>query len=51
MIWLKAKLHDLTMASGHVAGAAFIAEGKTRQVSARKGVVLATGGFGGSVES
>jgi succinate dehydrogenase/fumarate reductase flavoprotein subunit len=49
-IWLDAALHELVMSSGRVVGAVLAADGKNVRVTARRGVVLATGGFGGSVE-
>src|SRR5262249_12399560 len=49
-IWLNATLRELTMSAGRVSGAVVTLDGKARRVSARRGVVLATGGFGGSVE-
>jgi succinate dehydrogenase/fumarate reductase flavoprotein subunit len=48
-VWLNAPLQELTTEDGRVAGAAFMVGGETRRVSARRGVVLATGGFGGDV--
>ena len=49
-IWLNASLQEVTMADGRVCGAVLAVDGKPRRVRARRGVVLATGGFGGSVE-
>jgi succinate dehydrogenase/fumarate reductase flavoprotein subunit len=49
-IWLNASLQELTVAAGRVCGAVLMADGNPRRVTARRGVVLATGGFGGSVE-
>lgn len=49
-VWLDAPLHELTMSGGRVTGAIISVAGARRRVSARRGVVLATGGFGGSVE-
>jgi len=48
-IWLNAPVGGLTTESGRVTGATVMADGKPRRVTARRGVVLATGGFGGSV--
>ena len=49
-VWLNASLQELTTANGRVTGAVLSVDGETRRVTARRGVVLATGGFGGSVE-
>src|SRR5215468_6670228 len=49
-VWLNACLQELTVAAGRVCGAVLLANGNSRRVTARRGVVLATGGFGGSVE-
>jgi succinate dehydrogenase/fumarate reductase flavoprotein subunit len=49
-IWLDASLRELTSADGRVTGATISVGGETRQVTARRAIVLATGGFGGSVE-
>jgi succinate dehydrogenase/fumarate reductase flavoprotein subunit len=49
-IWANAKLQELTVANGRVTGAVIAVDGKLRRVNVRRGVVLATGGFGGSVE-
>ncbi len=49
-IWLNASLRELTIADGRVTGAVLSVDGETRRVTARRAVVLATGGFGGSVE-
>lgn len=49
-VWLNASLQELTVAEGRVCGAVLAVEGKPRRVSVRRGVVLATGGFGGSVD-
>src|SRR5262249_53755549 len=48
-IWLDASLQELTVVGGRVCGAVLLVEGKRRQVTARRGIVLATGGLGGSV--
>ncbi len=49
-IWLDASLRELTIADGRVTGAVLSVGGETRRVTARRAVVLATGGFGGDVE-
>jgi 3-oxosteroid 1-dehydrogenase len=49
-IWLNASLNELTSDGGRVTGATVNVDGKPRRVTARRGVILATGGFGGSVE-
>ena len=49
-VWLNASLHELITADGRVCGAVVIAGGETRRVTARRGIILSTGGFGGSVE-
>ena len=49
-IWLNAALQELTAADGRVTGAVLSVDGETRRVTARRAVVLSTGGFGGSVE-
>src|SRR5215471_10821985 len=49
-IWLNASLQELTVAAGRVCGAVLMVDGNPRRVTARRGIVLATGGFGGSVE-
>ena len=49
-VWLNASLRELTSADGRVTGATISVGGETRHVIARRAVVLATGGFGGSVE-
>ena len=49
-VWLNASLRELTSADGRVTGAVLSVDGETRHVTARRAVVLATGGFGGSVE-
>jgi len=49
-VWLNASLRELTSAGGRVTGATLSVDGVTRHVTARRAVVLATGGFGGSVE-
>jgi succinate dehydrogenase/fumarate reductase flavoprotein subunit len=49
-VWLNASLQELTVAAGRVCGAVLSVDGNPHRVTARRGVVLATGGFGGSVE-
>ena len=49
-VWLNASVRELITADSRVTGAELQVEGKTRRVTARRAVVLATGGFGGSVE-
>ena len=49
-IWLNASLRELTGTDGRITGATLSVDGETRHVTARRAVVLATGGFGGSVE-
>jgi succinate dehydrogenase/fumarate reductase flavoprotein subunit len=49
-IWLNAPLQELTVAGDRVNGAVISFAGRPQQVVARRAVVLATGGFGGSVE-
>ena len=49
-IRLNASLRELTVAAGRISGAMVDAEGKAMRVNVRRGVVLTTGGFGGSVE-
>ena len=49
-VWLNASLQELTVAAGRVCGAVLMVNGSLRRVTARRGIVLATGGFGGSVE-
>ena len=49
-VWLNASLQELTVAAGRVCGAVLMVNGNPRRVTARRGIVLATGGFGGSVE-
>jgi succinate dehydrogenase/fumarate reductase flavoprotein subunit len=43
-------LQELTTDGGRICGAAVRVEGQPSQIVARRGVILATGGFGGSVE-
>jgi glycine/D-amino acid oxidase-like deaminating enzyme len=47
-MWTKAPLIDLTIDSGRVTGATVMREGKPVAIHARRGVVLATGGFPGN---
>src|SRR5947208_16787683 len=49
-VWLNASLQELTVAAGRVCGAVVLANGHPRRLNAPRGVVLATGRFGGSVE-
>ncbi|HVM81366.1 MAG TPA: FAD-dependent oxidoreductase [Stellaceae bacterium] len=49
-ILLNASLQSLTTAENGVSGAVLSVEGRPLRVAARRGVVLATGGFGGSLE-
>src|SRR5262245_43393987 len=49
-VWLNASLQDLTVAAGRVCGAVLLVNGNPRRVTVRRGIVLATGGFGGSVD-
>ena len=49
-LWLNASLRELTTDNGRITGATLDIDGKPRRVIARRGVILATGGFGGSVE-
>jgi succinate dehydrogenase/fumarate reductase flavoprotein subunit len=50
-IRFNAALRKLTVEGGRVTGAVLSINGETRQIWARRAVVLATGGFGGSVEA
>ena len=49
-IRLNTALQELTVEGGRVAGATVSAGGTTQRIIARRAVILATGGFGGSVE-
>ena len=49
-VWRNAALRELIMEGPRVSGAVLEVDGARRRVTARRGVVLATGGFGGSVE-
>jgi succinate dehydrogenase/fumarate reductase flavoprotein subunit len=49
-IWCNARLEELTLSGGRVRGGVLSINGKRSEVNARRGVVLATGGLGGSVE-
>ena len=49
-IWLNASLQELTVASGRVCGAVLLVKGNPRRITVRRGIVLATGGFGGSID-
>ena len=47
-IWLGARVESLVQRDGRVIGASVSLDGRTQSVRARRGVVLATGGFSGS---
>src|SRR5262250_227408 len=49
-VWLNACLQELTLVSGRVCGAGVLVKGNLRRVTVRRGIVLATGGFGGSID-
>jgi succinate dehydrogenase/fumarate reductase flavoprotein subunit len=49
-VWFNASVRELITADGRVTGAVLWVDGEIRRISARRAVVLATGGFGGSVE-
>ncbi len=49
-VWVNAALGELTRADGRVTGTVLSLDGKLCRVTAHRAVVLATGGFGGSVE-
>jgi succinate dehydrogenase/fumarate reductase flavoprotein subunit len=49
-LWVNAALQDLMVENGQVRGAVLVTDGQARRVNVRRGAVLATGGFGGSVE-
>ena len=49
-IWCNASLQELTLAGNRISGAVLVVDGERRHVAVRRAVVLATGGFGGSVE-
>jgi len=49
-IWLNASLQELTVTSGRVCGAVLLVKGNPRGITVRRGIVLATGGFGGSID-
>jgi succinate dehydrogenase/fumarate reductase flavoprotein subunit len=49
-VWFNASVRELITADGRVTGAVLVVDGEIRRISARRAVVLATGGFGGSVE-
>ena len=48
-IRLNAGLQELIVEDGRVSGAIVSVDGKPQRITARRGVILATGGFGGSV--
>lgn len=45
-LWINAAMDDLVVEDGRVVGARIIRDGVTQNVEARKGVLLAAGGFG-----
>src|SRR5499427_341271 len=45
-IWLNTPLQELTRSAARVSGALLAADGNLRRVTVRRGIVLATGGFG-----
>jgi 3-oxosteroid 1-dehydrogenase len=49
-VWLNVSLLELTVVSGRVCGAVVSVKGNLRRVTVRRGIVLATGGFGGSID-
>ena len=49
-VWLSTSLHDLVTDGTGVCGAVAQVNGEPRGIVARRGVILATGGFGGSIE-
>ena len=49
-VWLNAALEELTRDGNRITGAIVRVDGTPRRITARRGVILATGGFGGSVE-
>jgi succinate dehydrogenase/fumarate reductase flavoprotein subunit len=49
-VWFNASVRELITADDRITGAVLSVDGRTRRVTARRAVVLATGGFGGSVE-
>ena len=49
-IWRNTSLQELTRSGARVSGALLAADGMQRRINVRRGVVLATGGFGGSSE-
>jgi succinate dehydrogenase/fumarate reductase flavoprotein subunit len=49
-IWRNASLQQLAVAGNRARGAVLVTDGKPRRVTVRRGIVLATGGFGGSVD-
>jgi len=48
-LWLNTSIQELVMDGGRIAGARLGVEGALRRVVTRRAVVLASGGFGGSV--
>ncbi len=49
-LWINAAMDDLIVEDGRVVGARIIRDGKPLNVEARKGVLLAAGGFGHNAE-
>jgi succinate dehydrogenase/fumarate reductase flavoprotein subunit len=49
-VWFNAPLQELIRSGNQVSGALITVHGKPRRIDVRRGVVLATGGFGGSIE-
>jgi 3-oxosteroid 1-dehydrogenase len=49
-IWTNAAMDDLIVSDGRVVGARVIRDGSSRNIEARKGVLLAAGGFGHNAE-
>ncbi|TMJ26136.1 MAG: FAD-binding protein [Alphaproteobacteria bacterium] len=49
-IWFNASLQELMRSGTQVCGALLAVNGKPHRIDVRRGVVLATGGFGGDVE-
>ncbi len=49
-VWLNSSVDELIVENGRVTGARLNVAGTSRRIVARRAVLLATGGFGGSVE-
>ncbi len=49
-VWLNAPLQELVVSEGRVTAASLSVDGRPRRVTARRAIILATGGFGGGVE-